>query len=45
MAVPLHQHEHSVDGGKLYVPERGNKIFVINTKTFKVEEDHLCEGR
>ena len=28
-----------VDGGKLYVPERtGGKIFVINTKTFKVEK-------
>ena len=34
-----------VDGGKLYVPERtGGKIFVINTKTFKVEKTISVKG-
>ena len=34
-----------VDGGKLYVPERtGGKIFVINTKTFKVETSFDTKG-
>ena len=34
-----------VDGGKLYVPERtGGKIFVIDTKTFKVETSFDTEG-
>ena len=42
-----------LDGGKLYVPERtGGKLFVVDTKTFKVEktiqtqgEDSTVEGR
>ena len=34
-----------VDGGKLYVPERtGGKIFVIDTKTFKVESSFDTKG-
>ena len=34
-----------VDGGKLYVPERtGGKIFVIDTKTFKVEKTISVKG-
>ncbi|MBF1673809.1 MAG: LPXTG cell wall anchor domain-containing protein [Rothia mucilaginosa] len=34
-----------VDGGKLYVPERtGGKIFVIDTKTFKVETSFDTKG-
>ncbi|WP_298604600.1 LPXTG cell wall anchor domain-containing protein [uncultured Rothia sp.] len=34
-----------VDGGKLYVPERtGGKIFVIDTKTFKVESTFETKG-
>ena len=34
-----------VDGGKLYVPERtGGKIFVIDTKTFKVESNFDTKG-
>ena len=34
-----------VDGGKLYVPERtGGKIFVIDTKTFKVESSFETKG-
>ena len=34
-----------VDGGKLYVPERtGGKIFVIDTKTFKVETSFETKG-
>ena len=34
-----------VDGGKLYVPERtGGKIFVVNTKTFKVETSFDTKG-
>ena len=34
-----------MDGGKLYVPERtGGKIFVINTKTFKVEKTISVKG-
>ena len=34
-----------VDGGKLYVPERtGGKLFVIDTKTFKVEKTISVKG-
>ncbi|WP_315260631.1 DUF5074 domain-containing protein [Rothia mucilaginosa] len=34
-----------VDGGKLYVPERtGGKLFVIDTKTFKVEKTISVNG-
>ena len=34
-----------VDGGKLYVPERtGGKIFVVDTKTFKVESSFDTKG-
>jgi len=34
-----------VDGGKLYVPERtGGKIFVVDTKTFKVESTFDTKG-
>ena len=34
-----------VDGGKLYVPERtGGKIFVVDTKTFKVETSFETKG-
>ncbi|WP_314074804.1 DUF5074 domain-containing protein [Rothia mucilaginosa] len=34
-----------VDGGKLYVPERtGGKIFVIDTKTFKIESSFDTKG-
>ena len=34
-----------VDGGKLYVPERtGGKLFVIDTKTFKVEKNISVKG-
>ena len=34
-----------IDGGKLYVPERtGGKIFVIDTKTFKVESSFDTKG-
>ena len=34
-----------VDGGKLYVPERtGGKLFVIDTKTFKVEKAISVKG-
>ena len=34
-----------VDGGKLYVPERtGGKIFIIDTKTFKVESSFDTKG-
>ena len=34
-----------VDGGKLYVPERtGGKLFVIDTKTFKVEKTVSVKG-
>ena len=34
-----------VDGGKLYVPERtGSKLFVIDTKTFKVEKTISVKG-
>ena len=34
-----------VDGGKLYVPERtGGKLFVIDTKTFKVEKSISVKG-
>ena len=34
-----------VDGGKLYVPERtGGKLFVIDTKTFKVESSFDTKG-
>ena len=34
-----------VDGGKLYVPERtGGKLFVIDTKTFKVETSFDTKG-
>ena len=34
-----------LDGGKLYVPERtGGKIFVIDTKTFKVESSFDTKG-
>ena len=34
-----------LDGGKLYVPERtGGKIFVIDTKTFKVETSFDTKG-
>ena len=34
-----------VDGGKLYVPERtGGKLFVIDTKTFKVEKTIFVKG-
>ena len=34
-----------VDGGKLYVPERtGGKIFVVDTKTFKVETSFDTKG-
>ena len=35
----------SIDGDKLYVPERtGGKIFVVDTKTFKVEETIQTQG-
>ena len=34
-----------VDGGKLYVPERtGGKLFVVDTKTFKVEKTIQTQG-
>ena len=34
-----------LDGGKLYVPERtGGKIFVVDTKTFKVESTFDTKG-
>ena len=34
-----------LDGGKLYVPERtGGKLFVVDTKTFKVEKTIQTQG-
>ena len=35
----------TVDGDKLYVPERtGGKLFVVDTKTFKVEKTIQTQG-